>query len=47
MMKANSAGAPPQFLSTHPAEANRIQSIQAMLPTVMPLYLAAHARGGA
>lgn len=47
MMKANSAGAPPQFLSTHPAEANRIQSIQAMLPTVMPLYLAAQARGGA
>ena len=47
MMKANSAGAPPEFLSTHPAEANRIQSIQAMLPTVMPLYLAAQARGGA
>jgi predicted Zn-dependent protease len=33
-----SKGAPPQFLSTHPAGATRIQDIQANLPRVMPLY---------
>ena len=31
-------GAPPQFLSTHPASGTRIQDIQANLPKVMPLY---------
>ncbi|MFB2538894.1 M48 family metallopeptidase [Acinetobacter sp. c3-l95] len=28
----------PQFLSTHPSSGNRVQSIQALIPTVMPLY---------
>ena len=35
---------PPEFLSTHPAEANRVQQIEALLPTVMPLYDEAHQR---
>ena len=37
MMKA-SAGAPPQFMSTHPAGESRIQDIQAKLPKVGGLY---------
>lgn len=31
-------GQPPQFLSTHPAHAARIQNIEAQLPRVIPLY---------
>lgn len=41
-MGAASRGAPPQWLSTHPAGNNRIQEIQRHLPEVMPLYEAAH-----
>jgi predicted Zn-dependent protease len=37
MMNA-SKGAPPQFLSTHPAGDTRIRDIQATLPKVQPLY---------
>ena len=37
MSQANK-GAPPQWLSTHPASTTRIQEIQANLPKVMPLY---------
>ncbi|MEF7615179.1 M48 family metallopeptidase [Aquincola sp. MAHUQ-54] len=33
-----SKGAPPQFLSTHPAGETRIRDIQAKLPKVQPLY---------
>jgi predicted Zn-dependent protease len=29
---------PPQFLSTHPAPANRIQTLNALVPKMMPLY---------
>lgn len=36
-------GAPPQWLSTHPAGANRITEIRKNLPDVMPLY--ARAKG--
>jgi len=37
MMQA-SKGAPPQWLSTHPASPTRIADIEAHLPEVMPLY---------
>jgi predicted Zn-dependent protease len=33
-----SKGAPPQWLSTHPAGTSRIQEIQSNLPSVEPLY---------
>jgi len=41
MMNASQGGRPPAFLSSHPTEASRVQQIQALLPTVMPLYEAA------
>jgi len=31
-------GQPPQFLSTHPSDQNRIKMIEANLPRVLPLY---------
>ncbi len=37
-MLAASRGAPPQWLSTHPASQTRIRDIQAKLPKVQPLY---------
>lgn len=37
MMQA-SKGAPPQFLSTHPAGEARIREIESVLPRVLPLY---------
>ena len=44
MMKASSGGRPPELLSSHPAESNRVEQIQALLPSVIPLYEAAHSR---
>ena len=37
-MSAASKGAPPSWLSTHPAGKNRIQEIESHLPAVLPLY---------
>ena len=37
-MQAANKGAPPQWLSTHPASDTRIKEIQKHLPEVMPLY---------
>ena len=45
MIKANSGGRPPEFLSSHPTDSSRVQQIEALLPTVMPFYTAAR-RGG-
>ncbi|NBQ86590.1 MAG: M48 family peptidase [Betaproteobacteria bacterium] len=37
-MSAKAKGAPPQWLSTHPAGSTRIHDIEKNLPKVMPLY---------
>lgn len=43
-MAAANRGAPPQWLSTHPAGNNRIKEIERHLPEVMPLYEQARQR---
>ncbi|MFT4632765.1 MAG: putative Zn-dependent protease [Candidatus Pseudothioglobus sp.] len=40
MIAASGGNAPSEFLSSHPAGASRVKRIQALLPTVMPLYQA-------
>lgn len=39
-MSKASEGSPPEFMSTHPASDSRIASLEAVIPKVMPLYLA-------
>jgi predicted Zn-dependent protease len=36
---------PPEFASTHPADATRIQQIEARLPTDLPIYEQARSAG--
>src|SRR6187431_444665 len=38
MTSAQTGGAPPKFLSTHPATKDRIKGIEKNLPRVLPLY---------
>jgi len=44
-MMAAEKSEPPQFLSTHPASANRIADLERHMPQVVPLYLAAAPKG--
>ena len=37
-MNAASSGGPPKFLSTHPSAADRIETLRALVPQMMPLY---------
>jgi predicted Zn-dependent protease len=37
-MEAQGGASQPEFMSTHPASSNRIASLQAAIPKVMPLY---------
>ena len=38
MTAASSGARPPEILSSHPAGSNRVKQIEALLPTVIPLY---------
>lgn len=42
MMAASKGGAPPEFLSDHPADQRRIDGIKARLPEAMKYYLPTH-----
>ena len=44
MLAAQNGSNSPAFLSSHPTDASRIQTIQSLLPAVTPLYLASRRR---
>ncbi|MGH8566693.1 MAG: M48 family metallopeptidase [Gammaproteobacteria bacterium] len=45
-MSKQGGGAPPEFLSTHPANETRIRDLQNHLPRALPLYEETRAQGG-
>jgi predicted Zn-dependent protease len=45
-MSKQGGGAPPEFLSTHPANETRIHELQNRLPQALPLYEQTRAQGG-
>lgn len=45
-MGAQGGAKPPQWMSTHPSEKSRIQDLQRLIPTVMPLYNEAKTKQG-
>lgn len=45
MMAAAGGGGPPEFLSTHPASENRIESLQSKMPGALQLYQQAQSKG--
>ncbi len=45
MINASKGARPPEIFSGHPEGASRIQQIQSLLPSVMPLFAAAHRPG--
>ncbi len=45
MMRASKGQKPPEFLSTHPADATRIRNLQKLLPQALALYRQARAAG--
>ena len=44
MINASHGAQPPAFLSSHPTNESRVQTIQSLLPVVLPLYEAARRR---
>jgi predicted Zn-dependent protease len=45
MAAASKGAGPPEFLSTHPSDATRIEKLQALMPEAIPLYDAAKQAG--
>jgi predicted Zn-dependent protease len=44
-MAAQSGGAPPEFLSTHPSDAHRIKEIEKLMPEAVKVWESASAKG--
>jgi predicted Zn-dependent protease len=45
-MGAQGGAKPPEWMSTHPSDKSRIQDLQRLMPTVMPLYQEAKSKRG-